>query len=344
MHLLDQELNLMIRGRFDEAWKICQKLEKKDSSDLRHKFNRGWFLINQGKFQEGFQLLDAGRHIKVYGDTIINTTKPIWNNNDIKDKTVILNLEGGLGDQIIHVRFAKSLKNKGARCIVCCDPKIFDIIQTVEGVDEYIQRSQVPHTHHDYWIPSFSAGWLLGYDFQTLPNSPYLHANHNSVEVWKSLINSNKIKIGIRWSGNPKFEHQQFRIFPAEPLINLKKYKEIQLYSLQRDNDVRELPEEVIDLQYLLISWADTLAAIQNLDLVITSCTSIAHAASALGKPTWVIVPILPYHIWAFGDKHSPWYQETTRIFRQKKFGNWNQTFEEVEKELIEKYNLNYLK
>jgi hypothetical protein len=53
-----------------------------------------------------------------------------------------------------------------------------------------------------------------------------------------------------------------------------------------------------------------------------------------MGKPTWVIVPILPYHIWAYGDKHSPWYQETTRVFRQKTFGQWKEPFEELEEEL----------
>ena len=55
-----------------------------------------------------------------------------------------------------------------------------------------------------------------------------------------------------------------------------------------------------------------------------------------MGKPTWVIVPLLPYHIWAYGDRHSPWYQNTTKVFRQKVFGNWNETFELLEKEFIE--------
>lgn len=340
MHLLDQQLDLMIRGRVEEAWKISEKLEKKDSSDIRHKFNRGWFLINQGKFQEGFQLLDAGRHIKVYGDTKIATDKPIWYNNKIKNKTVILSLEGGLGDQIIHSRFATDIKKRGGKCVICCDKVLHGIISTIEGVDSCIVREQVPSTKHDFWIPSFSAGWLFGYTFETLPNKPYLHANPHSVEVWKALIKSEKIKVGIRWSGNPKFEHQQFRIFPAEKVIDFKKYKQIQLYSFQRDNDVRELPEEITDLQHFLISWQDTLAALQHMDLVITSCTSIAHAASAMGKPTWVVIPILPYHIWAYGDKHTPWYQDSTTLFRQKKFSNWDETFKEVETELVKKFNL----
>ena len=77
-----------------------------------------------------------------------------------------------------------------------------------------------------------------------------------------------------------------------------------------------------------------------NLDLLITSCTSVAHLSAAMGLPTWVIVPILPYHVWACGDQHSPWYPETTRVFRQKQFSHWDETFEEVENCLVEKFNL----
>jgi hypothetical protein len=57
-----------------------------------------------------------------------------------------------------------------------------------------------------------------------------------------------------------------------------------------------------------------------------------------MGKPTWVVVPLLPYHVWAYGDKHSPWYEDTTRVFRQKKFGRWDETFEEVRTELEKLY------
>jgi ADP-heptose:LPS heptosyltransferase len=89
-----------------------------------------------------------------------------------------------------------------------------------------------------------------------------------------------------------------------------------------------------------MISWQDTCSAIQNLDLVISSCTSIAHLASAMGKPTWVIVPVLPYHIWAYGDEHSPWYQKSTKVFRQEKFGEWNKTFIKLESELVTKFGL----
>lgn len=335
MHLIDQQLNLMIRGRFDEGWKIAEELERLDPTDRRAKFNRGWFLINQGKFQEGFQCLEYGRSLNVYGSPKLDTTKPIWDQSDLNGKTVIINLEAGYGDNIIQARFATEVWRRGGKCVLCCDRTVHSLFMRIPGVSQCITLDQVKSTHHDFWIPGFSCSWIFGHTAETLPNDPYIFARPDSVELWKSIVNTKKHKVGIRWSGNPKFEHQQFRIFPPELLIDLYKDNDhIQFYSLQRDNDLRELPEPIADMQHLLISWEDTAACIENLDLVITSCTSIAHLASAMGKPTWVIVPLLPYHIWAYGGDHSPWYYETTRVFRQTKFGKWDDTFEKVRQEL----------
>jgi len=337
MHLIDQQLNLMIRGRFEEGWKLAEEMEDNDPNDLRAKFNRGWFLINQGNLQEGFKYLEYGRTLKVYGSGKINTNKPIWSgHDDLTEKTVIINMEAGYGDNIIYARFATEIWKRGGIAILCCDKSLHPLFSRIPGTHKCITINEVSSTYHDYWIPSFSCSWLFGHTFETLPNEPYIFAKQESVELWKTILNKKKkIKIGIRWSGNPKFEHQQFRIFPAEKLINLYKDNDhIQFYSLQRDTDVRELPDEVHDLQHLIISWEDTAACIENLDLVISSCTSIAHISAAMGKPTWVIVPILPYHVWAYGDNHSPWYKDTTRVFRQKTFGKWDDTFEEVSKEL----------
>jgi len=337
MHLIDQQLNLMIRGRFEEGWKLAEEMEDNDPNDLRAKFNRGWFLINQGNLQEGFKYLEYGRTLKVYGSGKINTNKPIWSgHDDLTEKTVIINMEAGYGDNIIYARFATEIWKRGGIAILCCDKSLHSLFSRIPGTHKCITINEVSSTYHDYWIPSFSCSWLFGHTFETLPNEPYIFAKQESVELWKTILNKKKkIKIGIRWSGNPKFEHQQFRIFPAEKLINLYKDNDhIQFYSLQRDTDVRELPDEVHDLQHLIISWEDTAACIENLDLVISSCTSIAHISAAMGKPTWVIVPILPYHVWAYGDNHSPWYKDTTRVFRQKTFGKWDDTFEEVSKEL----------
>lgn len=335
MHLIDQQLNLMIRGRFDEGWKISEELERIAPNNYRAKFNRGWFLINQGKWQEGFQCLEYGRSLGVYGSGRLNTQKPIWDGSELNNKTVIINLEAGYGDNIIQARFATEVWKRGGKSILCCDQSLHSLFNRIPGIYKCITMSEVQYTHHDFWIPGFSCSWIFGHTVDNFPNDPYIFAIQKSVDLWKNILNTEKPKIGIRWSGNPKFEHQQFRIFPPELLINLyKSMPQVKFFSLQRDTDIIELPNEIDDLKNLLISWEDTAACIENLDLVITSCTSIAHLASAMGKKTWVIVPILPYHTWAYGNKHTPWYTKNTVIFRQTVFGKWSNVFKEIEQEL----------
>lgn len=348
----------MLRGEFDEAWKISEQLQKlgpngiQDPSGkknpemwLRHNFNRGWFLLNQGKFLEGMELLESGRFLNVYGGGRLPTTKPIWQRGDpLEGKTIILCMEGGFGDEIIHARFAKTLGERGAKVILAASVELHSIFSRIPGVVKVIPRSKeaVDDNPHDYWIPGFSAGWLLYDSYEDLPNDPYITPIPESVTTWANIVKSDKIKVGIRWSGNPKFEHQQFRNFPSELLTDLAKHKELQLFSLQRDNDTKELDPSIYDLQYILLSWEDTAAAIANLDLVITSCTSVAHMAAAMGKETWVITPTLPYHTWAHKapeSRISPWYT-SVRIFRQTKLGKWDDTFKLLYEELENKFNL----
>ena len=361
MHEIDEMLKLQLEGRHEEARVLSDKLEAigpekildpngKNTQDIwmRHCFNRGWFLIQDGDYQKGCQYLENGRFLSVYGSPPLRTDAPIFNpeQHNIVGKSIIISLEGGYGDEIIHSRFATSFKNAGAsKVYIASAPELVSVFERIEGVDGVILRNAAHTVQHDYWVPGFSAGWVAGHTFENFPSKPYLTPRADSVEVWKSMINSDKVKVGIRWAGNPKFEHQQFRRFPENFITNLAKYPELQLYSLQKDHNLVALPEGVTDLQHFLISWEDTMAAISNLDIVITSCTSIAHIAAGMGKETWVLVPVLPYHTWTYKspeNRGSPYY-ETVRLFRQNTKSKWNDTFQSLYKELEEKFNLQHI-
>lgn len=363
MHEIDEMLKLQLEGRHKEARVLSDKLEAigpekildpngKNTADIwmRHCFNRGWFLIQDGEYQKGCQYLENGRFLNVYGSPPLRTDAPIFNpaQHDIKGKSIIISLEGGYGDEIIHARFATSFKKKGAKAVyIAAAPELVSVFERIEGVDKVILRNQASTVSHDFWVPGFSAGWVSGHTFEDFPGDPYLTPRSDSVEVWKSMINAEEgqIKVGIRWAGNPKFEHQQFRRFPEAFITNLSKYKELKLFSLQKDHNLISLPEGVTDLQHFLISWEDTMAAIANLDIVITSCTSIAHIAAGMGKETWVLVPVLPYHTWTYKspeNRGSPYYK-CVKLFRQTEKGKWNDTFQLLYKELEERFNLEHV-
>jgi len=364
MHDIDKMLLLSLEGKHAEAWEISEKLEKigpekildregKNTQDiwLRHCFNRGWHLVQKGEFQKGFQLLECGRYLNTYGGGLLKTDKSIFNPevHKTKNKSVILSLEGGYGDEIIHARFATHIKRifKFSKIYIACDPSLKSLFSRIEDVDGIITRAEADTVKHDYWIPGFSAAWICGFDYETLPNKPYIMPNELSVNLWKSIINSEKKKVGIRWAGNPKFEHQQFRTFNAQWLLKMAEaFPDVQFYSFQRDNNLEELPENITNLENLIISWEDTAAAIMNMDLMISSCTSVAHLSAALGKETWVITPILPYHTWAHGapenpgergSKTSAWYN-SIKVYRQIYKEKWQDTFEEIYKDFEEKF------
>lgn len=361
MHEIDEMLKLQLEGRHKEARVLSDKLEAigadkildpngQNTQDIwmRHCFNRGWFMIQDGKYQEGCQLLENGRFLSVYGSPPLRTDAPIFNpkEHSIKDKSIIISLEGGYGDEIIHSRFATSFKQQGAKAVyIASAPELVSVFERIEGVDKVILRNQANSVAHDYWVPGFSAGWIAGHDFDNFPSKPYLTPLADSVQIWKGMISSDKIKVGIRWAGNPKFEHQQFRKFPENFITNLAKYPELQLYSLQKDHNLINLPEGVVDLQHFLISWEDTMAAIANLDIVITSCTSIAHISAAMGKETWVMVPVLPYHTWTYGspDNDGSPYYNCVKLFRQVEKSKWNVPFQKMYAALEEKFNLAHI-
>ena len=113
----------------------------------------------------------------------------------------------------------------------------------------------------------------------------------------------------------------------------------MRLISLQRGAGTEQLASAgfpVLDLGPDLDrngAFTDTAAIMANLDLVITSDTSIAHLAGALGVPTWLALPFSPDWRWLLEREYCPWYP-SMRLFRQKKRGDWADVFERMAAEV----------
>ncbi|MAE43319.1 hypothetical protein CMO93_06090 [Candidatus Woesearchaeota archaeon] len=322
--LIDLQLEAGLRGDFEKGWKIAQQLEKERPNDDRAAFNRGWYLLKQGRLQEGHKLLDRGRNEDVFGNRHIGTGQPIWNGD--KAGHVLLNLEGGLGDQINGVRFAKDIAARGNKVIVSCSGELAPLFTMVEGVSSVVQHEAALGTYHDAWVPSMSAVVPLGYEYKDLNGSPYIPCPI-TIDIKK------RKRIGLCWRGNPKFEHEQHRVFPSDLFFDAVKNADAEFISLQKGKGEDERPEWVNKVP--LDTWGNTKEAINKCDLVISSCTSVAHLAGAMGIKTWIITPILPYYLWALPGEKTPYYDSVT-LFRQEKYGDWTAPFEKI-KEKLEK-------
>jgi hypothetical protein len=323
-HPLDLALAAAINGHADISEDILRNYPEQD--DARVIFNLGWHEARHGNLKRGLEMMDAGRFINCFG--LPRIPGPIWRDEDLSGKTLLFRCENGFGDQIMCFRFARDFVAKGARVVVSCAPTLKPLFSRHGFV--CVDNEIVSGVHYDYWVPAMSAAHILGYDTDNFPGAAYLTA-----EPRKLWAKPGTLRVGIRWAGNPEFEHHQHRRFDPAPLIDLHSLPGVTLYSLQRDEDLIDgLP--FADLRDQMKTFEDTASIIAGLDLVITSCTSIAHLAAALGIETWVIVPILPYYAWAYPGERSVWY-DAVRLYRQTEYGNWDAPLDAIRADLARK-------
>tara|TARA_R110002153_G_scaffold34856_5_gene103817 strand:+ start:2680 stop:3753 length:1074 start_codon:yes stop_codon:yes gene_type:complete len=324
---IDRAVALGLNGYTDEAQKLLR--EYPDQQDPSVVFNLGWYDLFNGNLSKGMKALDAGRIVECYGSQPL--PGPIWRDEPLEGKTILFHCEGGIGDNIIHFRFAQDFRDMGAQVVISCNVGLARLFNQHGFITVSNQNPQIaPYIYYDFWIPAMSAGHILNYEYDTLSGKPYLFSPARNLP---SKLNS--LKVGIRWSGNPQFAHEDLRQFPRELMFDLLSIENVTFYSLQRDADlVSDLP--LIDLKDEMVDFSETAKIIMGLDLVITSCTSIAHCAAALGVETWVVIPLLPYYVWALQGDTSPWYN-SVKLYRQEVFREWHQPFENIKRDLINK-------
>jgi hypothetical protein len=169
----------------------------------------------------------------------------------------------------------------------------------------------------------------------------YLSAEPERAARWKERIGALGFKIGIGWQGNPNGQDNHKDI-PLEEFIPLTRIPQVRLISLQYKDGVDQLARLPADVKIETLgddfdsgpdAFIDTAAVMANLDLIISSCTSIPHLAGALGRPTWIVLKHVPDWRWLLDREDSPWYP-TMRLFRQPERDDWTSVFSKIEREL----------
>jgi tetratricopeptide (TPR) repeat protein len=269
-------------------------------------------------------------------------SQPEWlGEHDLRSKTLFVHFEQGLGDTIQFCRYLPMIESRGATVIFSCQNSIKTLIQTLIRTIKVIGQDEVPRSF-DYHTPLMSMPLALRTDVKSIPAEvPYLKADLARVEKWRARIGSEGFKIGISWHGS-KLGTEIGKSFKLRELEPISKITNVRLISLQKN----DCAEQTLDLPMGMIvetlgndfdagpdGFLDTAAVMETVDLVITTDTSIAHLAGALGRPVWVALKHVPDWRWLLYRSDSPWYP-TMRLFRQETSGDWAVVFSNVAHDL----------
>ena len=95
-------------------------------------------------------------------------------------------------------------------------------------------------------------------------------------------------------------------------------------------------------IDYSKYKLDEIASIIKNLDLVITSDTSILHLSASLNKETWAMLSLHPDWRWGKFNTINPY--SSLKFFNQSKFNDWNDVEDSIFLELKDQiYNFKKL-
>jgi tetratricopeptide (TPR) repeat protein len=322
-------------GQFDEAMPALRRALALDPAHANARSGLGILLLMRGEFGEGWdeyewRLLSN----EVKGPRF--PQKP-WQGESLKGRHIYVQAEQGFGDTLQFARYLPMLAERAGA-----------VTFTVHGPLVGLMRANLPDiaVRNDYGAIGsadceaalVSLPRLFRTRHETIPAQvPYLHAPAEQAARWRQQFAALKgLKVGIAWSGNPSHVNDFRRSLDLATLAPLLAVAGASFVSLQvgpRAEDLKAGHAAVYDPSAEISDFSDSAGIVAALDLVITIDSAVAHLAGALGRPTWVLLPIVSDWRWLLEREDSPWYP-TMRLFRQQQDGRWPPVIERVAAEL----------
>jgi len=235
-------------------------------------------------------------------------------------------------------RFLRLLTRMGAEVVFeCQDHLIRPALSALEqqGIRLIVRGEKIPPV--DCQIPLLSIPGILKTTVETIPfNAGYLTPPKESIPRWTELFRrTQRPRFGLVWGGR-KAPLNADRSIGLQIIATLFSLPGIEWYSFQTGDDrvqITPFSGTIRDLSPLLTDFGETAAALQQMDLLLTVDTAIAHLAGALGVRTWVILKHDADWRWLLDRSDSPWY-DSLRLWRQTIPGSWETIIPAIRDEL----------
>lgn len=303
--------------------------------------NLSMIYLTLGEYEKGFYKYEwkwktkTQRGRKLYQPK----SKPLLTRNKkLVGKSVLIYSDEGLGDAIQFSRFINPIVNEKARVVLLVQEPLISLFKSSNLKCEIIgNSSKIPY--HDYYAPMSSLPNILNINETNIPKPVEFKMNslRSSSALDLTVKQKNKPAIGIVWRGNPDHTNDKNRSIDLDVFLgNLDQnyeYISLQKELTKNENKIISNRYGILDSSPLLVDMEQTANLCNQLDLIITVDTSIAHLCGSMKKPTWVLIPFVPDWRWQLEGSDTPWYP-SIKLFRQKEKQNWTDVFISVNKHL----------
>ena len=337
--LLNKGFALFHTHRIDEAAETYRRVTELDPGNAKAAWQLAHLALLTGDFAAGWAAREARWSVPDFSPEYPKFSQPKWLGEEpVGGKTILVHVDEGLGDTLQFARYLPLMADRGAHIVLVAQDALCPLLSGVRGVSECVPFSARTYPPFDMHCPIVSLPLAFGTTLETIPPANYLPPlAAERIARWENRLGPrDRPRVGLAWSGNPKQGNDRNRSMPfarLEPLLDL----DATYVSLQKDlrpDDAALLAKSnVVDLTAHLTDFVETAALVSCLDVVITVCTSVAHLAATLGRPTWVMLPHLPDWRWLLDRDDSPWYP-TVRLFRQDGAREYTRVVESVRIEL----------
>jgi len=325
--LMNYACALRENAQFAEALQQLDRAQQFAPDDAGIEWERAQNLLYLGRYSEGWRAYEA--RWKTGDLQLPNFGCPQWRGEAIRCKHIVLHAEQGYGDTILAARYVKLVKERvgpNGKVTLICKPELHRLFEAI-GADQITDRQQEIGPA-DLHCPLMSLMGCFEPQPNTIPPPAQLFVPEEAKRKFAYLKNQHpgKTKIGVVWSGSITFKDNDNRALPLSAFLPLAENPELRLYSLQKGPRFSELKESgaepyVEDIGSRCDDFADTAAAIENLDLIVMTDSSVAHLAGSLGKPVVNLIQKVPYWLYALDKKFIPWYRSMNLILRDESTG-----------------------
>lgn len=328
---LELALNLALQGRREESEnQLLDIMRAYPEQNEKLKYTMSGKLLREGKLAAGvLAFIDTFKPDSALFVRQLGMTK--WTGQIEPGRTIYVEGEGGIGDEIINIRFFHKIQELGMRPILYSTWSRYrsDTINFFRRHGFEVVSEKYSIDSSQLWTSMMSLPGYLNLEEKDLWQGPYLQPLRNPV----NNLTSRKFRVGIKCNGNPYFGQDEYRKIPLNVIVDSIP-ESCEIYYIDK-SDMKDHPR-VINLADRINSWEDTLDFIDQMDCIISSCTSLVHAAGAIGKTTLVAVPICEYYIWTSSrrDTSTPWYGDNFFVYKQTKIRDWSEPFQKITEHL----------